>query len=204
MKQFFVGAGLAALCGLSVAAPISQIVGDMDNYGGTVFTSLDIPQDQRSPGEAAATDGSQQTDFYTVLFNPLPQSFSMTFAFGAPVTSLSLGYRAFGLQAQTFSPLTVDANGIDVSSLFNFQDGPLADVTHVLPFDAGVLAAINGAGNTLTLTVSRGASVDALAFDYFQVTGETASTVPEPAGLALVALALAAAGGARRAAQRKD
>ena len=66
-----------------------------------------------------------------------------------------------------------------------------------------MLAAINGAGNTLTLTLSRGTSVDAIGFDYFQITGETAGTVPEPASLALVGLALAAAGGARRAAQRK-
>ncbi len=168
------------------------MIGDADGFGGA-FPDVTRGQDHRRAAEAAATDGSQQTDFYGALFRPPSDSFTMVFNIGAPVSHLSLDYRSFGLQVNTFGPISATANGIDVSGLFSYEDGIMTDATHSGAFSAAVIDAINASGNTLSLTLARGTSQDAIAFDYFSVTGATASAaVPEPTTLALSGLAMVA------------
>jgi len=192
MKKL-IAAGLIGLAGAASADPVTIMVGDQDNYGGSgINNSLTIPQDNRSAAEAAAVNGAQQTDFYSTLFTPLAQSFTMQFDFAGVVNSLSLDYRSFGLQASDFGPFTASANGINVTSLFTFQDGAFTDATHSSAFSAAVVAAVNAANGVLNMTISRSASNDAVAWDYFRVTADT-NRVPEPSGLLLVGLGLVAA-----------
>lgn len=196
MKKLLVAGVLAMFSGAAMAVPVTLIIGDEDGFGGA-FPDLSIPQDHRSAGEQAATDGSEQTDFYSTLFTPLASSFTMSFTFSGVVNSLALDYRSYGLQALTFGVFGASANGINVSNLFNFNDGAFGDATHGGAFSAAVLTSINTSG-VLNLTLSRNNSNDAVAFDYFRVRGDQTLSVPEPATLGLLGLGLLGLGLSRR------
>jgi hypothetical protein len=194
MRKFMV---IALLAGLPATAAQAQTIGDVDCFG-TVFGAQPvcqasynipaIPTDGRSPGETAATNGAQQTDFYSALNNPLPESFELRWNIGTLSAGASITYRTYGLQSTQFGAFLTLFNGVAETGFLDFQDGAEAVVTRTLVLNAGMIARANGAGQLL-IDVGRNGSNDAVAFDYFTL---STTVVPEPSTYALLATGLAA------------
>jgi hypothetical protein len=176
------------------AVPFSIMIGDNDGYGfaspvpdNGVLPEINLPEDRRSAAEAAATDGAQQTDFYSSVFNPLPESFDVIFSLSAIVNSANLTIDMGGFQADQFGQLSVAFNGVAQPNFFNFQDGAFATMVRSWSLDATALANANSAGE-FVITISRNGSNDAISFDYFELDGE--SKVPEPTTMMLLGAGL--------------
>lgn len=198
----------AALITASLATPAHAIiitVGDNDGYGqgiadGANLPSIALNSDYRSAGEAAATNGAQQTDFYTSLFSPLPGTASILFPFVGTLTSATLTVDMGGFQASTFGAIGVNFNGISQSWAFN--DGAFGTVVRTFVLSAAELAAANSAGQ-FVINLSRGGSNDGIAFDYFQLDANVQTTSTPDSGNSLGLLGLAIAGLAGLARRRK-
>jgi hypothetical protein len=196
VNKFFIAAIVSAV---SVSALHAQTIGDADCFG-TVFgvqTTCQatynipgIPTDGRSAAEIAATNGAQQTDFYSAVFAPLPSSFTLRWSIGTLSAGATLTYRTYGLEATGFGAFTTVFNGTAETGFLNFEDGATAVRTRTLVLSAGMIARANLAGQLL-IDVQRGNSNDAVAFDYFTLAGGT-TVVPEPSTYALLASGLAA------------
>ena len=193
----------------AAAAPIVVMVGDNDGFGfgaaavpdGAPLLNINLPEDRRSAAEAAATNGAQQTDFYSALFTPLPFQFDVILPFAGVLTSGTLTIDMGGFQAATFGQITASLNGIAQPNLLNFEDGAFATAVRTFGLSPAVLAAANLAGQ-LVLRLDRSGSNDAIAFDFFRLNGEVdAAPIPEPATLLLFGSGIAA-GVARRRRQR--
>lgn len=198
----------AAFITASLATPAHAIiimVGDNDGYGqgiadGGNLLSLAFPSDNRSAGEAAATNGAQQTDFYTSLFSPLSTTTSILFPFVGTLTSATLTVDMGGFQATTFGALGVNFNGI--SQNWGFEDGAFTTTVRTFVLSAAELAAANSAGQ-FVINLSRGNSADAIAFDYFKLDANVQTTSTPDSGNSLGLLGLAIAGLAGLARRRK-
>ena len=199
------------ICKVAAANSIDILVGDKDGFGFGLGTcpdtgtcaNLSSPSiDNRSAAEAAATNGAQFTDVYSALFageGPnTTNTGNITFNFTGALADATISFAAGDFQSDAFGALTASING--VSTPFFFADGRFATEIHSITLTPSELAAANLAG-FVDLNIDRGSSGDFIAFDYFELTGDTASAtttsaVPEPSTLALFStgiLGLAAA-----------
>jgi hypothetical protein len=180
-----------------VPVPFQIVIGDNDGYG-NAFGLLSCPvadnqsfpskllgyygeytaRDGRSPAEKAATNGAQQTDFYSALTpaspgNPigLPASFDLVFPVSGTLTSAKLEIDMGSFEATVCRQISVSINGVPQPGFLAFSDGPLATRVRKIPFTTAQLAAANLA-RPLRVTLSRGTSTDKVAFDYFKLSGE--------------------------------
>jgi hypothetical protein len=136
------------------------------------------PRDGRSIAEKAATNGAQQTDFYSAL-QPgsgayglgLPSSFDLVFPVSGTLTSAKLQIDMGSFQHSECSQIGVAINGVAQPGFLAFSDGALATKVRTITFTAAQLTAANLA-RPLKITLTRGASTDKIAFDYFKLSGE--------------------------------
>ncbi|HWY42989.1 MAG TPA: PEP-CTERM sorting domain-containing protein [Candidatus Sulfotelmatobacter sp.] len=183
------------------ADSVDVLVGDKDGFGFSTpcsdsgsCASLGSPIiDNRSAGEMSATDGAQFTDVYSALF-PSPfgpntvTSGDILFAFTGTLTDATISFAAGDFQSDVFGAFTASING--TSTPFSYPDGRFVTAIHSLTLTPGELAAANSAG-VVDLHLDRGSSGDFVAFDWFELTGNTTSTaVPEPGSMALLGFGL--------------
>ncbi len=167
-------------------------IGDNDGYG---FGAATVPdnatllfntgtyslQDQRAAAERTATDGSEHTDiyetfdWYTSPAAPLTTSFDVRFPVEGTLQSATLEIDMGGVQAVSWPPLVVAFNGVVQPNLLFFED--LRDASRVRQFPLGPAAIANAnAEGVFRVTFKQGTPnangyVDAVAFDYFRLTG---------------------------------
>jgi hypothetical protein len=181
----------------AVPVPFQIQIGDNDGYG-NAFGLLNCPvgdnqsfpasligyhnaytaRDGRSAAEKAATNGAQQTDFYSALTpasygNPigLPASFDLVFPVSGTLTSAKLEIDMGSFQSSECSQIAVSINGVAQPGFLAFSDGALATRVRRFTLTSAQLAAANLA-RPLRITLSRGSSTDKVAFDYFKLSGE--------------------------------
>lgn len=172
---------------------VNVMVGDADGFGigcsdtGTCTAALSSPPiDNRSASEKVATNGAQFTDVYSALYSgngPNGNSGDILFPFSGTLTSGSISFAAGDFQSDVFGPLTASINGVSIP--FNYADGRYVTAIHTIALTSAELAAANAVGY-VDLNLNRGSSGDYIAFDYFQLTGESTAT-PEPSSLLLLA-----------------
>ncbi len=191
--------GVLMTSSFAYADSVDVLVGDKDGFGfaapcpdsGTC-TSLFTPIiDNRSAAEASATDGSQFTDVYSALF-PSPfgpntvTSGDILFTFTGTLTNATINFAAGDFQSDAFGAFTATINGF--STPFSFPDGRFVTAIHSLILTPDELAAANAAG-VVDLHLNRGSSGDFIAFDWFELNGNSTSTaVPEPGSMTLLGL----------------
>ena len=208
IRKSVIGAALAVFAAMPCQAAIVSIdrmIGDNDGFGfgaaavpdGAPLLNINLPEDRRSAAEAAATNGAQQTDFYSAVFTPLPFSFDVMFPLAGTLLTGVLEIDMGGVQADVFGEFTVAFNGIVQAGLLNFADGAFGSAVRTFGLDPTALANANAAGQ-FVVTISRGGSNDAVVFDYFRLVGRELQAVPEPGTLALVSLGLLGLAGLRR------
>ena len=178
--------------------PFSIMVGDNDGYGNAFgllsypvgdnqsFPSKLIgrhgyytPRDGRGAAEAAATDGAQQTDFYSALSpaSPpkvpfgVPSSFDLVFPMNGTLTEATLLVDMGSFQASECNQIGVSINGVPQPGFFAFSDGKLATRVREIRLTDAQIAAANEA-RPLRITISRANSTDRIAFDYFKLSGK--------------------------------
>jgi hypothetical protein len=184
------------VCKVAVASSIDVLVGDKDGFGFGLGTCPDVgtctnlsspPIDNRSAAEASATNGAQFTDVYTALFPAFgPNTVSsgdIIFPFAGTLTDATLSFAAGDFQSDAFGAMAANINGI--STPFFYADGRFVTAIHSIVLTSAELAAANSAG-FVDLHLDRDGSGDFLAFDWFELTGDTGTTVtPEPTTLTL-------------------
>jgi hypothetical protein len=180
--------------------PFSIMIGDNDGYGngfgfGFVGDNQSLPRraigydddddddyrprDGRTADERAATNGAQQTDFYSALLPAsgrscpigLPRSFDLVFPVEGQLTEATLEIDAASFEATRCQQIGLSINGVPQPGFLAFSDGKLATRVHRITLTAAQLAAANQA-RPLKITLSRGNSTDKVAFDYFKLSGE--------------------------------
>lgn len=191
---------LTSLAQHARATTVDVLVGNKNGFGFTpacpdtgTCTSLGGPPiDNRTPSEAAATNGAQITDVYSAIFPGYGPNTSTTadviLPFSGTLLSGNLSFAAGDFQANVFGPLSADINGL--STPFSYSDGRYVTAIHSLTLTASELTAANGVGY-VDLHLDRNGSGDFIAFDYFELTGVSNSTAtPEPSTFVLLATAV--------------
>jgi len=161
-------------------------VGDNDGYG---FGATTVPdngnflfsvqtysyQDNRSPAEKAAADGSEQTDVYGAFDGvssptaPLSQVFDVKFPVEGLLQSATLEIDMGGFQSATWGAIVVAFNGVVQPNLLFFEDAAEATRVRQFPLSPAAVANANAEGGfRVTFTA---AGNDGIAFDYFRLTG---------------------------------
>jgi hypothetical protein len=175
-------------------AIIDVLVGDKDGFGFATpcpdtgsCPGLSNPSiDNRDAAEIAATNGAQITDVYSAIFPGAGPNTTTTanvlFPFSGALASATLSFAGGDFQSDVFGALTASINGVSVP--FFFADGRFVTAIHSFTLNTAELAAANAAGQVV-LHLDRAGSGDFVAFDWFEVTGQT---VPEPSSLLLVSL----------------
>jgi len=183
---------LFAFAPVTQAALVDVMVGDLDGYGFGAPANGDIGTwpvytnyDGRSAAEAAATNGAQITDVYSALFpsygpNPSHEAY-VYLPFSGSLTSATLQIAMADFQGY---PFTARVNGVDLPFVFN--DGFEIAVTRQFILTSAMIDAANLVGQVeLYMARPDSTSGDFIAFDYFQIKGES-NAVPEPGTLMLL------------------
>jgi hypothetical protein len=152
--------------------------------------------DNRTAAEMAATNGAQFTDVYSALFpgeGPnTTSSGDVIFQFAGTLTDATISVATGDFQANSFGAFAASIDGTAVP--FNFSDGRFVTAIHTFTLTAAELAAANSQG-FVDLNLNRNGSTDFVAFDWFELNGDTGTTsAPEPSSLALLGCALAGLG----------
>lgn len=183
-----------SVCKVASADALNVMVGDKDGFGFGLATcpstgtcsQLSSPIiDNRSAAEASATNGAQLTDTYSsVGYGPINSTTGdVIFNFTGTLTDGTISFGAGDFQSDAFGAFNASING--VSTPFYYPDGRDVDAVHSITLTAGEIAAANLVGY-VDLHLDRNASGDYVAFDYFNLTGDTTtSATPEPSSLAL-------------------
>jgi hypothetical protein len=138
-----------------------------------------VPRDGRSAAEKGATNGAQQTDFYSAMVPAklpkvpigLPSSFDLVFPVLGRLTKATLEVDMGSFQSSDSGQISVSINGVPQNGFFAFSDGQLRTRVRKIPLMGDRLKDANAA-RPLRITISRGKSVDFVAFDYFKLSGE--------------------------------
>jgi hypothetical protein len=207
LSGLFAASALAITLSATSAQALTITIGDNDGYGvgiadnGATGAFATTGTDNRSPAEAAATDGAQFTDIYSALFPGYGVSPSQTgsFIFSLPsaINAGSLTIDMADFQSSVFGPVAANINGV-AFSLF-FDDGFQASAVRTFVLTAAQILAINTDG-FISLNIDHTGSGDFIAFDYLQA---NVSPVPVPAALPLLATGLGALGYVARRRSRK-
>jgi len=211
MWRILVVAASMTVSAAAAAAAIDVLVGDKDGFGigcsnhapaGTcIWPGLGnggSQYDGRSAAEAAATDGAQITDTYSAIFPEFgPNKFTQAdviLTFTGTLLSGTVHVASGDRQVAQGGPIGLTINGFD--ELFATEQGFRGTGIDDYVLDADELAAANAAGRVI-LHYNHFFPGDLVAFDWFELTGQTdASTpppngAPEPGTLWLAALATA-------------
>jgi hypothetical protein len=185
------------VCKVASADSVNIMVGDKDGFGyglGTcpntgTCSQLSSPIiDNRSAAEASATNGAQYTDVYSSFFSspygPNPtETGDIIFDFTGTLTDGTITFAAGDFQSDVFGAFAANINGVSIP--FSYADGRDVDAVHSITLTSAEIAAANLVGY-VDLHLDRNGSGDFVAFDYFDLTGDTTtSATPEPSTLAL-------------------
>jgi hypothetical protein len=189
----------AATAAPALATPITITIGDNDGFGLGIADNAALPGldpfNLRSAAEAAAVDGRQQTDIFSALNAPVATSFELLFAFDGLLSDAAFEVDFAGIEALGFGQLGVTFNGVTQPFLFNIQLASTGTSVRSFTLSPTALANANATGQ-FVVGISRGASIDGLAFDYFKFSGnlldsQQPEVVPEPGTFVLLGLGLA-------------
>lgn len=217
---------------LGIAAPasatsITVLVGDKDWFGRPDLEGVTTPwsgnpadgvTDNRSSGEASASNGAQLTDLYSALYfsypcdpktdagcSPNKDAATVLLPFSGTLLSGSITIRMGDFQCAgpdySWGPIGANINGVNLP--FCFSDGLQVVQTRTFTLDSAMIAAANQAGAVRLFLDHSGAyadpehgihafgSTDYIAFDFFELDADV-TAVPEPGTLVLFGLGAAA------------
>jgi hypothetical protein len=196
-------AGLTISLNAKAGTTIDVLVGNKNNFGfadctdtGTCPDLVNPSIDNRTAAEMAATNGAQFTDVYSALFpgEGPNTTFSgdVIFSFAGTLTDGTISIATDDFQSDSFGPFAASIDGTSVP--FSFADGRFVTAIHTFTLTASELAVANSQG-FVDLNLNRNGSTDFVAFDWFELNGDTGTAAtPEPSSLALLGCALAGLG----------